>query len=475
VTGPVFAAVDLGASGGRVVAGRVADRGVELDVVHRFTNGPVPREGHLRWDFERLLDEVLRGLAMLATGHPGVVSIGVDTWGVDYGVLGEDGSLLADPVSYRDGRTTPAVIDAVHGRVGRDELFDITGLQFLPFTTIYQLAAERMSPQWADVAHVVPLPDLLAHRLTGVLATDATIASTTGLVDVRTGGWAHDVLRRLDLDPEVLPPIVAPGTVRGTVLADLRERLGLPADVVVTTVGGHDTASAVAAVPATSDSVAYVSSGTWSLVGVERDRPVLTAEARDANLTNERAVDGRIRLLRNVAGLWLLQECVRTWAAAGDTTTLDGLLAAAAATPDDGIRIDVDAPELVAPGDMPMRISAAAGVELDPPATVRVIVDSLADAYARTVDAVVAVSGADVETVHVVGGGSHNAMLCARTAVAAGRPVVAGPAEATALGNVLVQARAHGAITGSWTQARRHLARSPELRRYEPDGVGVRL
>jgi rhamnulokinase len=446
---PVFAAVDLGASGGRVVAGHVEDGAIRLEGVHRFPNGVVERDGHLRWDLDALDGEIRAGLARI----PGAVSVGVDTWGVDYGLLDEDGRLLADPIAYRDDRTAPFVA-AVHDAVPPDELFGINGLQHLPFTTIYQFAAERDGALWDRAAHAVLLPDLLAHRLTGELRTEMTNASTTGLLDARTRQWSVDLLDRLGIPHDLLPPLEPPGGVRGTT----------PDGTPVVTVGSHDTASAVVGVPATTDRFAYIASGTWSLVGLELRGPVLTEDARAANFTNELGVDGRTRFLRNVGGLWLLQECLREWGR-GD---LDRLLAAAAALPAGGPTVDVDDPALIPPGGMHERIATRAGRTLDPAATVRCIVDSLATAYARTLEQAAAIADTTIDVLHVVGGGSQNQLLCQLTADATGLPVVAVPVEATALGNVAVQARTAGALPQHLDAIRSRVAASTCLPRYEP-------
>jgi len=445
-----FAAVDLGASSGRVVAGRIEDGRIDLEVVHRFPNGVVEDDGHLRWDITRLVAEVRAGLDRL----PDAESIGIDTWGVDYGLLDGEGELLAQPIAYRDARTA-AVIDDVHARITPEELFSVNGLQFLAFTTLYQLVAEQRSADWARAAQLALIPDLIAHELTGELRTEATNASTTGLVDVRTGDWSADLLDRLGVPTALLPAIEAPGAFRGT------GPHGLP----VVTVGSHDTASAVVGVPATTDRFAYVASGTWSLVGLELPAPVLTPAARAANFTNEGGVDGRTRFLRNVGGLWLLQESMRAWG----RDDVAGLLAAAAELPDGGPVIDVDDPAFVPPGDMPGRIAAAAGMrEMDPVATARCIVESLAAAYGRTVQQAAALADSTVEVIHVVGGGSADDLLCRRTAELTGLPVVAGPVEATAVGNVVVQARAAGALTGSLEDLRAAIAASVDLRRFDP-------
>ena len=437
----VFAAVDIGASGGRVIAGVVDTGAVQLHEVHRFPNGCAPRDGHLRWDLTRLFDEVLAGLAKVTDA----TSIGIDTWAVDYGLLDEDGKLLAEPIAYRDDRTAPVIAD-VHAAVPFDELYGITGIQHLPFNTIYQLAAE---PLLDKAAHLLLLPDLLAYWLTGELATESTNASTTGLVDVRTGDWSAELLRRLSIPAELLSPIEQPGTVRG-------HWNGIP----VTTVGSHDTASAVVGVPMTTTDAAYIASGTWSLVGLELDAPVL----QDPAFTNERGVDGRIRFLRNVGGLWLLQECLREWPDAA----LPDLLAEAATVPS-GPLIDVDDDAFIPPGGMPRRIAAAAGDEtLSRAAIVRCILDSLAAGYAETVTQAATLAGRDIDQVHVVGGGSQNELLCQAAADATERIVIAGPVEATALGNVLVQARAHDALHGDLAELRETVAGCTPLRRYEP-------
>ncbi|MBX3314206.1 MAG: rhamnulokinase [Actinobacteria bacterium] len=447
----VHVAVDLGASGGRVVAATVAaDGSIPLHEVHRFTNGPVRRDGHLRWDLSRLVDEVRAGLAMV----PDATSIGIDTWAVDYGLIDEQGRLLGEPIAYRDDRTD-AVQDEVHALVDPAELFGINGLQHLPFTTLYQLVAETHEAHWSEVARAVLLPDLIAHALTGELRTEVTNASTTGLLDVRTGAWSTDLFQRLGLPPDLFPPLDEPGDLRGHT----------PDGTPVRTVGSHDTASAVVAVPATTDRFAYISSGTWSLVGMELSGPVLSEVARDAGFTNELGVDGRTRFLRNVGGLWLLQESLRHWR----RDDLGALLAGAAALPPGGPTIDVDDPAFIAPDDMPDRIAAAAGAgPLDEAGTVRCVLDSLALGYARTIAAAEAVTGIDVEVVHVVGGGSRNDLLCRLTADATGRPVVAGPAEASALGNVIVQARATGDLPASLDEIRRTLAVASPPRRYDP-------
>ena len=468
----VFAAVDIGASSGRVMLGRVSPEEVSLETVHRFPNGVVERDGGLRWDFDALFAEVLEGLraaaAVAAVQGESIVSIGIDTWAVDYGLVDAAGKLVAQPFSYRDDRSRAAVAP-VHAKLDPGRLYETTGLQFLQFNTIYQLATE----QHLAGLQALLIPDLIAFLLTGVRRTEATNASTTGLFDAVAGEWATEFFAALGLRKDLFPPLIQPGETVGTLLPHIAGQSGLPQDTTVVAVGSHDTASAVAAVPAKREDFAYISSGTWSLVGLELKHPVLTEASREANFTNERGVDGTVRYLRNMGGLWLLSECQRTWASEGFRPDLAALLSAAAALPAGGPQVNADDPYFIAPDNMPERIRAAArrtGEVLpnDPAAITRCIMDSLAGGYARTITAAERLADRAVDVVHVVGGGSQNALLCQLTANAMGRPVVAGPVEATALGNVLVQARAAGVVTGGLPHLREIVAAGTTLRRYEP-------
>lgn len=423
--------------------------GVEMRLLHRFPNDATRRDGHLRWNLTRIGEEVEGALARV----PETASIGIDTWGVDYGLLDREGRLLDEPVSYRDDRTAE-VVASVHAAVGPEELYRMTGVQFLPFNTLYQLAAEKVGPLWDRAARAVLLPDLLAYWLTGELRSEATVASTTGLVDVATGGWCRPLLDRLGIPTDLFPPLEPPGGLRG------RTATGR----AVVTVGSHDTASAVVAVPATTEDFAYISCGTWSIVGLELDAPVVTEQARRANFSNERGVDGRVRFLRNTGGLWFLQECLRWWG----RTDLERLLEQAALLPAGGPVFDVDDPSLIPPGGMPARVASAAGEPMDPVATVRCILDSLARGLAAALRQACALTGSRVDVLHLVGGGAHNDLLCRLVATETGLPLVAGPVEATALGNVLVQARFAGTAPDSLDGLRRLVARSTPLRRYQP-------
>jgi rhamnulokinase len=465
VTSSVVAAVDIGASGGRVIAARVSDSGVETREVSRFPNEPVVAGGTLYWDILRLHASVLAGLSAAAASFP-LASAGIDSWGVDYGLLDGAGALIGNPVHYRDSRT-----DGVTAGLPRAELYAVTGIQHLPINTIYQLIAAAGTPALSAARTLLLIPDLLAYWLTGVTGAEVTNASTTGLLDVRSRQWATGVMERTGIPPGLFPPLRQPGDVIGPITAGAPGLTGGSGPVPLVAVGSHDTASAVVAVPATGRHFAYISSGTWSLAGIELSAPVLTEESQRANFTNEAGIDGTIRYLRNVTGLWLLQECMRHWGA----PSLDSLLAEAAAVPSLRFVVDADDPVFLPPGDMPARIaswltSRGLAAPSEPGQIVRCVLDSLAMAYRRALLAAQSLSGQHADVVHIVGGGSRNALLCQLTADALGLPVVAGPAEATALGNALVQARALGAAPGSLDGLRALLRRGQELRRYSPSG-----
>ena len=469
-----LAAVDLGASSGRVMLGRLAAGRVGLTEAHRFANVPVRTGETLHWDILALYRGVLDGLRAAGRQAGRLDCIGIDSWAVDYGLLDDDGALLGNPVHYRD-RRTDGVPDDVLKVVPADELYRITGLQQLPFNTIYQLAAAAGTAQLAAARTLLMIPDLIGFWLTGQAGAELTNASTTGLYDVGEQAWSLPLISRLGLREELFPALRRPGDDAGVLLPHVLDDIGLPGPVRVTAVGSHDTASAVVGVPAEGSGFAYISCGTWSLVGVELDRPVLTEASRVANFTNEVGVDGTIRYLRNVMGLWLLQESLRTWNAAGLPADLETLLHEAARVPAFTAVVPMDDPAFLPPGDLPARIAAACvRTGQTPPQTqaqtVRCIIDSLALAYRQTVDEARALSGHDVDVVHVVGGGARNTLLCQLTADACGLPVVAGPVEAAALGNVLVQARAAGAVSGGLDAMRAAVRSSQPLQRYQPAG-----
>jgi sugar (pentulose or hexulose) kinase len=472
MTQPVFvAAVDLGASGGRVITARVSADGVEAREVSRFPNEPVRAGGTLHWDILRLHASVLAGLSAAASAFP-LSSAGIDSWGVDYGLLDSSGTLIGNPVHYRDGRT-----EGVPDPVPFGELYAVTGIQRLSFNTIYQLAAARGTPALSAADALLLIPDLLAYWLTGAIGVEVTNASTTALLDVSARKWATGIMAGAGIDPRLFPALRQPGDVIGPITVPGVEggsEAGLGGSlegVPLIAVGSHDTASAVVAVPVDGPDFAYISSGTWSLVGMELSAPVLSDASRDANFTNEAGIDGTVRYLRNVTGLWLLQECVRHWGA----PDLEPLLARAAAEPGLRFVIDADDPVFLPPGDMPGRIASwLSSRGLPAPVTreetVRCVLDSLALAYRRALADAQSLSGRHADVVHIVGGGSRNEWLCQLTADAVGLPVIAGPAEGTALGNVLVQARALGAAPGDLDGMRGLLRASVEPCRYAPSG-----
>ncbi|WP_396653954.1 rhamnulokinase family protein [Microbacterium sp. ARD31] len=466
--GPVHvAAVDLGASSGRVMLGEVGPDRLRLTAAARFANGPVVGDDGLRWDVSALHRHALDGLrAAVASVDGALASVGIDSWAVDYGVL-RGGRLLAEPFHYRDERRGEVGPRVVHERISQADLYARTGLQHLPFNTVYQLAADE---RLAEADRVLLVPDLLAFWLTGAEVAERTNASTTGLLDVRTGAWDEELIATLGLPRGLLADLVDPGTTIGTLLPEVEEAVGAPGLPVVA-VGSHDTASAVVGVPMMGDGSAYVSLGTWGLVGLELDVPVLTEAARTANFTHEGGVDGTVRFLTNVMGTWLLSETLRTWG----REDLGALLAAAADVTGPVPVFDVQDPRFVPPGDMPGRIAAwcaehDVAAPVDDVALVRSIVESLAAAYADALATAATLAGRTVRQVHVVGGGSQNALLCQALADRSGLPVVAGPVEATALGNVLVQGRAAGAVSGGLAELRALVARTQVLRRHEPRG-----
>lgn len=467
-----FGAVDLGASSGRVIVGRVTPDSVGLAEAHRFPNRPVRVAGTLHWDALGLYAGVLDGLRAAGIAAGRLASVGIDSWGVDFGLVDASGALLGNPVHYRDTRTE-GIPERVHATLPAADLYAASGIQHAAFNTVHQLIAARDTPQFAAARQAMLIPDLISFWLTGVAGTERTNASTTQLLDPVGGEWAHTVTDALDIDPALFPPLRSPGDPAGFLLPDVLAETGLCGPVPVVAVGSHDTASAVAGVPADGDGFAYISSGTWSLVGLELDAPVRTEAARAANFTNELGVDGTIRYLRNIMGLWLLQECMRQWQAEGKAVALSDVLAEADRATLLRSLVDAGDDVFLAPGDMPRRIADACRRTGEPvPETrgeiVRCILDSLALAYRGAIADACRTADRAVDTVHIVGGGVRNELLCRLTADACGLPVVAGPVEAAALGNILVQARALGIVHGTLGDLRSLLRGTQDLRRYEP-------
>ena len=466
-----FAAVDLGASSGRVILGKISNEKIEYEEVHRFGNGPFERGDGLYWDIDSLKANVLEGLAKLADA--GVVSIGVDSWAVDYGLIDQGGALLRTPHHYRDERNLRGV-KSVERTISQENLYSQAGLQFLPFNTIYQLAVDQ-EEQGALIAQsdkALLIPDLFNFWLCGSRRTERTNASTTGLLDPVSKTWQSGLIDRLGLQQRLLADVVNEGTYLGTITSEIKQVTGLDASTQVVTVGSHDTASAFVAVPSTKPNSLFVSSGTWSLLGVELDEPVLTEQARKANFTNEGGVDGRIRFLKNVTGLWLLQECVREWRNNGQVHQIESLIEAARLLPKQAV-IDVNDPSFVAPGDMSPRVREACKqtgqkVPETEAEVVRVIIDSLVEKYISVIAELEALTNIKLERIHVVGGGSQNELLNELLATGTGLEVLAGPVEATAIGNLLVQARAAGVIHGTLEDMRSLVAKNFPIKTFAP-------
>lgn len=466
------AAVDLGASSGRVMLGEVGPGRLRLEPMARFANGPVRTPDGLHWDVPGLYREALAGLRRaVRESENRLTSVAVDGWAVDYGLL-RHGRLLAPPYHYRDERRCEAGPARVHARVPLEELRARNGLQYLPFNSVYQLAAD---PLVGDADSMLMVPDLVGCWLTGRAVAEVTNASTTGLLDPRSREWDRGLIEVLGLPDRVFADLVQPGDVIAELSTPVLAEVGADSLRLVA-VGSHDTASAVVGTPLADDASAYLSLGTWGLVGLELDAPVLTPEARAANFTNEGGVDGTTRFLTNVMGTWLLSETLRTWG----RTDLSVLLQQAGDVRGAVPVFDVQDPRFVPPGDMPARIAgwcSERGIHApgDSAFVVRSIVESLAVAYARAVETAESLSGRRVTTVNVVGGGALNLLLCQAIADRSGRVVLAGPVEATALGNVLVQARTAGAVSGGLDDLRALVRATHDVRRFPARGVRERM
>ena len=469
-------AIDLGASSGRVIAGRFDGQRLAMEELHRFPNDPVQVHDTLHWDFLRIFHEIKVGLrkGALAAKDAGetVASIGLDTWGVDFGLLDERGRLLGNPVHYRDARNDGA-LEKVFARVPAEELYAIAGIQFMQFNTICQLEAMRAAgdPDLSRADAILLAPDLLHYWLTGVKANEHSEASTSSLLDAATGEWSSELIERMGLRREMFQRIIRPGEVVGPLLGSLAPELaGLQAPVVA--VATHDTGSAVVSVPASTPNFAYLSCGTWSLLGTETLAPVLTDKARELSFTNEGGAYGTIRLLKNIMGLWLLQEARNAWIREGREHSWPAMTEMTKAAAPFQAFIDPDDARFLAAGDMPARVRAYCSetrqpVPADDGALLRVITESLALKYRVVLDRLESLTGKPVEAFHMVGGGIQNELLCQFTANALGRPVLAGPTEGTAIGNLAVQMIAAG-VAKDIADARRIVAASFPLKTYEP-------
>ena len=447
-----YIAVDLGAESGRVMLGIVSAEKILLEEIHRFLNGPIEQDGSLRWDFCRIMSEVKAGIGKAAKQASKVAGIGVDSWGVDFGLLDEKGNLIENPFHYRDSRTN-GMIEKACELMPKREIYEHTGIQFMQLNTAYQLLSMRLSnsPALKKAKRLIFMADLVSHFLSGKPYAEYTLAGTSQLMDMRTGKWSRAIFRKLNLPIEIMPEITQPGTVVGSLTKNITKEIGCT-EIPVIAVGSHDTASAVAAVPADGKTNwAYLSSGTWSLMGVETKAPFINDKTFAYPFTNEGGVAGTIRLLKNIMGLWLLQECKKHWQKQGEDLSYDQLTELAKKAKPCLAAIEVDYNGFLAPGDMPGRINeylrkTGQQTITDKGQMVRMILENLAGKFAETIKQLEDITGKPIDFLHIVGGGSQNLLLNQLTADATGKKVTAGPVEATAIGNILMQAKATGQI-----------------------------
>ena len=467
-----FLAVDLGATSGRVILATLDDGQLQLEVLHRFPNRLIEVGGNYYWNIYALYEDILQGLTEAGKRNIEIRSIGIDTWGVDFAFVAEDGTLCSLPRAYRDPYTNGAP-EAYFEHISRREVYERTGIQIMNFNSLFQLYAQHKE-QSSALKHADKLlfmPDALSYLLTGKKVCEYTILSTSQFMNPRTKQVDAELLAVAGVKPELIPEVVMPGTEVGRLTPSLAKATGL-GEIPVVAVAGHDTGSAVAAVPAEGEGFAYLSSGTWSLMGVELREPEITEESFAMNFTNEGGVDGTTRFLKNITGMWLLEQCRVAWKKEGKEYSYPEIMQMVQQTRPSVDLIDPDAREFAAPTDMPQAIrlyceSRAIAVPEDDATLIRLIFDSLAAKYAEVLNKLRGVAPFEIKTLHVIGGGAQNELLNQMTADACGIPVVAGPSEATALGNVMVQARAAG-LVGSLTEMRSYILRSIEPKRFEP-------
>ena len=470
---PAFLAFDLGAESGRAVLGRLIRDRIELQEIHRFHNGPLQVGDSLHWDVNRLWKEMKHGLVLAASeAGDSLVSLGVDAWGVDFGLLDIDDHLTGNPFHYRD-RRTDGMVEAVSKQVSRGEIYKQTGNQIMAINSLYQLASmvQVKSPQLAAAHTFLNIPDLFNFWFSGVKATEYTIATTTQCYSPLAGDWAWDLLKKLEIPTSIFGDIIPPGTVLGKIKTSPAEDVGR-GDINVVAVASHDTQAAVAAIPAETDHYIYLSSGTWSLMGIEVDRPIVNDPSQAYDLTNEGGYAGKFCLLKNIMGLWLLQECRREWARNGQEYSYDDLTKLAAMAPSLSTFINPSDASFLPPGDMTIRIQAFCRatkqpIPQAPGEVIRCILESLALEYHSVVEQLSSLSGSPLPVIHIIGGGAQNTLLNQFTANATGRRVIAGPSEATALGNILVQSITAGHVA-SLAEGRSLVRRSITTHQFDP-------
>lgn len=464
-----YLAVDLGASSGRVLAGLYKNKKLELVEMHRFWNGAIEHDDGLHWDIEQLFTEIKTGLKKGFEAYgTAVQAIGIDTWGVDYGLLDADGKLINAPFQYRDSRND-GMMDFAFSKIPKEEIYRRTGLQFMPFNTLFQLCAEQKRPEFKQAEKMLFIPDLFAYWLTGKAVAEYTIASTSQLLDAKKRDWDFELIETLGLPKKLFSDIVQPGTLIGCLTDKMAEELGGNADVIA--IGEHDTASAVASAPLKNEDCAYLSSGTWSLMGLEEPEPIITADSAAYNLTNEGGVCNTIRFLKNICGMWLLQECKRNWEEAGEKLGWREIDELVLETEPFMAFINPDAPEFAQPCDMPKQIQdfcrrTGQHVPEGIGEISRVILESLAMRYRDVFQVMEELHGKPLEQLHIVGGGCQNALLNRLTVNAINRPVVAGPVEATGIGNMLMQMIAKGDVA-ALAEGRKMVLKSFGVKRYE--------
>ena len=470
-----YMAFDLGAESGRAMLGSLADDKIRLTELHRFPSRLICSQYNLHWDVYYLFEEIRQVLEKIRRQGLRLNSLGIDTWGVDFGLIDKRGQILGLPFCYRD-KTFPRAAEDYLREFSGEKLYQLTGIQFMPFNTIFQLyALQEENPVWLELAdQMLFMPDLLNFLLTGIKATDLTIASTSQLLSPFSRQWLPQLLERMGVPSQLLPEINQPGQILGRLSPWLVED-GLP-DVQVVQVAGHDTASAVAAVPAERDSWLYISSGTWSLIGVELPEPVINARSFQANFTNASGLGKTIRFLKNVTGLWLLQQCRKTWSQREELTYEQLAEMADKARPFE-LFLDPDAAEFLNPGNMVEAITDYArrtgqAIPSEPGAMTRAILESLALKYRLVMEDLEDLTGQNFKVIHIIGGGSKNALLNQFTAEATGKLVLAGPEEATAVGNILIQAMAAGQLDDR-QELRKIVRQSFEIKEFRPRSVEI--
>ena len=467
-----FLAFDLGATSGRAILGSVQDGRLATEEIYRFPNAVKEDGGKYYWDIYSLFDHFKAALSKVASMGVKVASIGIDTWGVDFGCIGPDGEILDLPRAYRDPYTD-GIPEEVYKVIPKEELYGATGTQIMNFNTIFQIYAQHKEEDSPihKAAHILFMPDLMAYMLTGEMVCEYTDASTSGLIDPRIRGFRPDLLERLGIDPSILLPIVQPGTKVGTLKEDICRATGME-PVPVIAIAGHDTASAIAAVPAADERFAYLSSGTWSLMGIESPNPIIDEKSYEYNLTNEGGIEGTTRFLKNITGMWLLEQCRKNWAVEGREYSYAEIEAMGKSEIEFPSTVDPDDPRFAAPGDMDAEIKAALAesdqkVPESDAQMISCIYHSLTSKYKTVIEMLQGFAPFKIDKLHVIGGGSANKLVSQMTADVLGIPVIAGPVEGTAIGNIMMQAKVAGLVKDRW-EMRRIIAASIETKTYIP-------